>query len=169
MISIFNEFGNLKAKATDVCEEISTSLVFRSIGYKTKPIQDIPFNDKKGIIANIDGRVVELKNNKVVKNEYVTGWAKRGPSGVIGTNKPDSVETVNFLLEDFKNKTAEKFIDSQEFIIQSWLESKNVRFVPFEQWQILDSHEKEIGESRDKPREKVTSIEEMLEIIKNNT
>ncbi len=164
-----DDFGNLKAKATDVCEDFSTSLVFRSIGYKTQPMQDVPFDDKKGIIANKDGRVFDLKNNKVIKSEYVTGWAKRGPSGVIGTNKPDSVETVNFLLEDFKNKTAEKFIDSQEFIIHSWLESKNVRFVPFEQWQILDSHEKEIGESRDKPREKVTSIEEMLEIIKNNT
>ena len=110
-----------------------------------------------------------MKYNKFIKSEYVTGWSKRGPSGVIGTNKPDSVETVNFILEDFKNKTAEKFINSQEFIIHSWLESKNVRFVPFEQWQILDSHEKEIGESRDKPREKVTYIEEMLEIIKNNT
>jgi len=163
-----DEFGNLKAKATDVCEEISTSLVFRSIGYKTKPIQDIPFNDKKGIIANKDGRVFDLKNDKVVKSEYVTGWAKRGPSGVIGTNKPDSVETVNFLLEDIKNKTSEKFSDSPELRIQSWLTSKNIPFVPFKQWQILDSHEIELGQSKEKPREKITSVEEMLKIIKDN-
>ena len=163
-----DEFGNLKAKATDVCESLSTRLVFRSIGYKTKPTQDIPFDDSKGIIANKNGRVFDLKNDKIVKSEYVTGWAKRGPSGVIGTNKPDSVETVNFLLEDIKDKSGEKISDTQELRIQSWLDSKNIPFVPFKQWQILDSHEIELGQSKDKPREKVTSVEEMLKIIKGN-
>jgi ferredoxin--NADP+ reductase len=162
-----DEFGNLKAKATDVSEDISTSLVFRSIGYKVQPIQDIPFDDKKGIITNKNGRVFDVINNQAIENEYVTGWAKRGPSGVIGTNKPDAVETTNLLFEDFKNKKSEKISDSQEFRIQSWLDLKNIRYVPFKQWQILDFHEIEIGKSKQKPREKITSVEDMLNIIQN--
>ena len=160
-----DEFGNLKAKATDVSEDIKASLVFRSIGYKVQPLQDVPFDNKKGIIANKDGRVYNLEETNLVENEYVTGWAKRGPSGVIGTNKPDSVETVNLLLDDFKNKTDGKFSDSQQGRIHSWLKSKNLSFVPFNQWKILDDHETDIGKIKDKPREKVTSIEEMLKII----
>jgi ferredoxin/flavodoxin---NADP+ reductase len=164
-----DEFGNLKAKATDVMEDIPTNLVFSSIGYKVNPMHDVSFDDKNGIIANQNGRVYDLANNIVIENEYVTGWAKRGPSGVIGTNKPDSIETVNFLLDDFKNKTAENLSDSQESRIHSWLKSKNLQFVPFDQWKILDTHETALGESKEKPREKVTSIAEMLKIIEKES
>ena len=131
-------------------------------------MQDVFFDDKNGIIANKNGRVYDLTNNAVIENEYVTGWAKRGPSGVIGTNKPDAIETVNLLLDDLKNKLAEKLSKNQEYRIHSWLKSKNLQFVPFNQWKILDAHETELGESKEKPREKVTSIAEMLKIIKNN-
>ena len=162
-----DEHGNLKAKATDVCENIETNLVFRSIGYKLDPIKDVPYDDKKGIIANKNGRVFDIAKNKILKNEFVTGWAKRGPSGVIGTNKPDAVETVNYLLEDLKNKTSDSLCETQSIRIKKWLDLENIKYVPFNEWQILDSHEIQSGRSKEKPREKITSVDDMLKIIRN--
>lgn len=161
-----DEQGFLNARATDVCENINTHMVFRSIGYKLDAIKDVPHDNRKGIISNINGRVFDSENNKILKNEYVTGWAKRGPSGVIGTNKPDATETVNYLLEDFKNQKAEKFNKSQAIRIEKWLDNNNINYVPFNKWLILDSYEVESGLSKEKPREKITSVKEMLNIIK---
>ena len=80
-----------------------SGLVFRSIGYRGVPIPGVPFYDRWGIIPNEKGRVTAEHGGAVVPGEYTVGWAKRGPTGVIGTNKPDAVETVKMMMEDVKN------------------------------------------------------------------
>lgn len=162
-----DEFGKLKAKATDVVEDIPAGLIFSSIGYMVNPLPEIPFDKARGTIANINGRVYDLNTKTIVKNEYVTGWAKRGANGVIGTNKPDSIETVDLLLKDFKNETGGDLPSNQKSRIEMWLKSKKLNFVKFDQWKLLDNYETDLGESKNKPREKVTSINEMLKIIQN--
>ncbi len=160
-----DESGALKSRETDVLEELDVQLVFRCIGYKVDPLPDVPFDAARGTIANIGGRVVDVDSQKPCPQEYVTGWAKRGPTGVIGTNKPDAQETVGFLLKDNRNREAEAKHQSQEEIVTELLQARQVPFVPFEEWKILDQLELAEGERKQKPREKVTTVEEMLRII----
>ncbi|HIA55954.1 MAG TPA: NADP oxidoreductase, partial [Candidatus Lambdaproteobacteria bacterium] len=93
------EDGSLRPQATDKIVEEDAGLVFRSIGYHGKPLADLPFDQKSGTIPNECGQVKDPENGNLLRNrEYVAGWIKRGPSGVIGTNKQDAVETVHRML-----------------------------------------------------------------------
>ena len=160
-----DEFGSLKSRATDVAENLEAGLVIRSIGYQLKPLPDVPFDVRQGVIANDDGRVISIETRDICPGEYVTGWAKRGPTGVIGTNKPDAMATVRYLLEDFQNKTAGVGDEPQSQRVMDLLKSKKLVFVPFEDWKILDKAELEEGKKKAKPREKITTVEEMLRVI----
>ena len=125
----------------------------------------MPFDVRQGVIANDDGRVIRIETRDICPGEYVTGWAKRGPTGVIGTNKPDAMATVRYLLEDFQNKTAGVGDVPQSQRVMNLLKSKKLVFVPFEDWKILDKAELEEGKKKAKPREKITTVEEMLRVI----
>lgn len=153
--------GNIKAKGTEVQETIPVGLVFRSIGYKGVALKDVPFDEKKGIIPNAHGRVTEL-NGTVIAGEYTAGWIKRGPSGVIGTNKPDALESVNMLLEDVKSGHIHPI--DQTASTAEWLQSKKIRFVTFADWLKIDKAETEKGMASGRPRIKFTRIEDMLHI-----
>lgn len=153
--------GNIKAKGTEVKETIPVGLVFRSIGYKGIALKDVPFDDKKGIIPNAHGRITEL-NGTVIVGEYTAGWIKRGPSGVIGTNKPDALESVNMLLEDVKSGHIHPI--DQTASTAEWLQSKKIRFVTFADWLKIDKAETEKGMASGRPRIKFTRIEDMLHI-----
>ena len=125
-----------------------------------------PFDQKSGTIPNESGQVIDSDDsNSLLSREYVTGWIKRGPTGVIGTNKQDAVETVHRLLEAFLQEKIEPRQTSNSSEIESLLESRNVDYVSFEDWKLLDEHETETGLAQDRPRVKVTAIDEMLEII----
>ena len=160
-----NDYGKLSARATDVSEDYKVGLVFRSIGYRSEPLPDVSFDDKKGIIKNLDGRVIQENGNQHCKGEYVVGWAKRGPTGIIGTNKPDALETVKLILDDFSNIEDAAPTNSQEAIVRLFLKMKEIKFVKFSEWKILDEYEIEQGEKVEKPREKITSVQEMLKFI----
>ncbi|RME40557.1 MAG: NADP oxidoreductase, partial [Caldilineae bacterium] len=95
--------GTLRPRPTDRFEELDVGLVFRSIGYRGVPLPGVPFNDDWGVILNQEGRVINPETNQPLPGEYTAGWIKRGPSGVIGTNKPDAAETVACMLEDLHN------------------------------------------------------------------
>jgi ferredoxin--NADP+ reductase len=107
---------------------LTVGLVFRAVGYRGVPLADIPFNDRWGVILNEKGRVIDPSTKLPVVGLYTSGWIKRGPSGVIGTNKPDSVETASMMLEDLSSgailnpahadpASAEKFIcDKQPYV-----------------------------------------------------
>lgn len=158
--------GRLKAIATNEFKELSVGLVFRSIGYKGVALPGVPFDDGSGTIPNREGRVVDPETDTIMPRDYVVGWAKRGPSGVIGTNKPDAIETTQNLLSDYEGQTAPISDAFQPEAVEAWLRSKNIEFVTFAGWKILDQVEMEAGAKKGKPREKITQIDEMLKIIK---
>ena len=99
---VAGDTGSLIATPTDQFEEIEVGLVFRSVGYRGVPLPDVPFNERRGVILNLAGRVLDPVMQQPRVGEYTSGWIKRGPSGVVGTNKPDAVETVTRMLEDLR-------------------------------------------------------------------
>ncbi len=153
--------GNQQAVGTGALEEMDCGIFFRSVGYRGVPISGVPFEDKKGIFPNNEGRIIE--NGKPISGLYAVGWIKRGPSGVIGTNKPDSVATVQNLLKDLNSLTPCPQPDSQT--VYNFLKSKNVKVVNFSDWKKIDSAEMERGKPSGKPREKFIRIEEMLAVL----
>jgi ferredoxin--NADP+ reductase len=142
--------------------ELDAGILFRSIGYRGIPIEGVPFHDSWGVFPNADGRITE--NDVIVPQFYTAGWIKRGPSGIIGTNRACSVATVNALLTDLEK------LDSSESKagadkLYSLLDSKNVRHLNYQEWKKIDAVEVERGEPKQKPREKITYVKEMLDIL----
>ena len=161
------EDGSLAPQATAEISEVEAGLVFRSIGYHGKPLPDLPFDQKSGTIPNECGQVKDPeKGNNLRNREYVAGWIKRGPSGVIGTNKQDAVETVQRMLETFLNEKMEAGKNYANPYIVNLLENRKVEYVSFADWKLLDAHEIEAGQKKGRPRVKLTSIAEMLSVIR---
>jgi ferredoxin--NADP+ reductase len=159
-VLIANDDGSLRAQATEETETIPVGLVFRSIGYKGVALQDVPFDEKRGVIPNAAGRVLDAQGTPLA-GQYVVGWIKRGPSGVIGTNKPDSYETVEKLLEDLR---ADALNDAQAGSgnIADLLQARGVEYVTYTDWQAIDALEQARGAEQGKARVKFTSVVEML-------
>lgn len=158
-----DDSGTLRARGTGEYEELpDVQMVFRSIGYKGHPLKGVPFDERAGIIPNTDGRVIDPDTQAPVARLYVAGWIKRGPSGVVGTNKPDAIETVSLMLEDLHNGGVPDGVQTAPEAAPALLDRKGVRFVSFADWQYLDRIEVEAGRERGKPREKLTTVAEML-------
>ena len=161
------EDGSLAAQPTEEINEAAAELVFRSIGYHGQPLPDLPFDQKSGTIPNECGQVKDPENgNKLRNREYVAGWIKRGPSGVIGTNKQDAVETVHRMLETFLNEKMEAGKNCANPDIVPLLENRKLEYVSFADWKLIDVHETEAGQKQGRPRVKLTSIAEMLSVIR---
>ncbi|OIP37978.1 MAG: NADP oxidoreductase [Deltaproteobacteria bacterium CG2_30_63_29] len=154
--------GTLDAVPTDVFETLDCGLILRSVGYKGVALPDVPYNARKGTIPNSEGRVHD-NDGVAVAGLYVAGWAKRGPSGVIGTNKTCAVETVNHMLADAVLACAAP--NPAPTGIVELLQAKGVRFVSYQDWQKLDAHELAQGEAAGRPRLKLTSVEAMLALL----
>jgi ferredoxin--NADP+ reductase len=159
------EKGEIRPRATDQYETIPVQLVFRSVGYQGVPLPDVPFYEKWGIIPNDKGRVLQAQgSSEQVIGDYVAGWIKRGPSGIIGTNKPDSIETANMLLEDVaagKHWQPEKSLVDVETLLQE----RHVRYVTYADWLTLDKLEQNRAEGTARPRVKFTRIDDMLDAL----
>ena len=163
--------GSLRPQATGELIEENAGLIFRSIGYHGNPLADVPFDQNSGTIPNECGQIIDEDQDKSLRTrEYVAGWIKRGPTGVIGTNKQDAVETVHRMLETFLQEKIEPGQQPDISGIEALLKERNVNYVSFEDWKLLDAYETDAGQAQERPRVKVTSIDEMLEIIreKNN-
>lgn len=159
--------GYLNAHGTGETFIIPAGMVLRSVGYKGSPLPDVPYNERTGTINNVDGRVVDYATGSVVEGEYVVGWAKRGPTGVIGTNKADANDTVALLLSDLPSLPVKEPAkpDATELLLQA----RNVTYVTIEGWQILDAIETARGNDSGRPRVKFTRIEDMLNAIEQAT
>ena len=155
---------NQNAVGTGEFETLPVSMVLRSVGYKGVPLQDVPFDPRKGVIPNASGRVLE--GEAVVPGEYVAGWIKRGPSGVVGSNKVDSAESVKLMLEDLSTLELAGDADAHPGAITTLLEARGVHYVTFDQWLELDQFETEAGKLVGRPRVKIARISEMLEKLK---
>ncbi|MBI5631744.1 MAG: FAD/NAD(P)-binding protein [Elusimicrobia bacterium] len=160
--------GGVSAKGTGQYETIPAGLVFRSVGYRGIPIPGVPFDEKSGKIPNKDGRVLDSASGQVLPAEYAVGWAKRGPSGLIGTNRADSVATVKAMLEDAaKGLFKAEAPDSDPEAMPRLLLERGVRFIDFPSWKVLDKLEVENGSRQRKIREKFTRVEDMLQALKS--
>lgn len=153
--------GNPKAVGTGETEDIPCGLVFRSIGYRGEPVDSIPFEPKRGLIRNEGGRVTDESGNPL-PGEYVSGWVKRGPSGVIGTNKKDSADTVEKIVAD---RDAGKLVAKAPLGDNAdWLATKVPDLVTWEGWKKIDEREVALGEPQGRPRVKLVDIDEMKKI-----
>jgi ferredoxin--NADP+ reductase len=140
-------------------QEIPCGMVVRSIGYRGRPIGDIPFEQRRGIIANDGGRVTGRAR------EYVTGWVKRGPSGVIGTNKKDSQDTTGKVVEDAE---AGRLANPQAVDAAgaaAFLRSRVADVVPWHGWERIDAHEVAAGEPHGRPRVKIVRHEHFAGVL----
>ncbi len=152
---------NLYARGTGEKEELPCGLVFRSVGYRGIAIAGVPFDEKRGVIPNVQGRIVE--SGSPIPGLYAAGWIKRGPSGIIGTNKPDSAETVKALLEDMPFLPPCPRRDSAG--MARLLAERGVRAVTYADWQAIDAVEVARGQTAGKPREKFTRLAEFLAVF----
>ena len=152
--------GYLNAQGTGQYQTIPAGLVLRSVGYRGIPLDGVPFDPRRGVIPNEMGQVMNPELNQPVPGEYVVGWIKRGPSGVIGTNKPDAVETVKCMLADLP--TLKPASRPEPEAINALLNERGVRVVSIADWQKIDQAELARGEREGRPRVKMVDIEEML-------
>jgi ferredoxin/flavodoxin---NADP+ reductase len=157
--------GTLRAKDTGEREELECGLVLRSVGYTGVPIEGVPFDEKRGTILNDGGRVLDSHDSGHKVGHYAAGWIKRGPSGVIGTNKKDALETIKHLLADVEAGTLLDPASPEPAAVEDLLSDRGVRYVTFEDWQAIDEAEVGRGEPHGRPRVKFVRIEEMLESL----
>jgi ferredoxin/flavodoxin---NADP+ reductase len=150
---------SMRAVQTDETETISCQLVLRSIGYRGTAVEGVPFADHIATIANDGGRVVEVDGNHV-PGVYATGWIKRGPSGVIGTNKKCAYETVDHLLADAADG---KLPEPPKDHFERLLSERGVIAVDYAGWEKIDQYERARGAEHGRPRVKLTTIAEMLD------
>ena len=157
--------GRIRAVDTGERETIECGLVLRSIGYKGIPIEGVPFDERAGTISNEGGRVTD--GGEQVPGLYAVGWIKRGPSGVIGTNKKDALETVDNLFADLEaGKVPEAELAGDRGSIEALLSERRPDHVTFEGWQAIDAAEVEAGKPHGRPRVKLCKVGELLEASK---
>ena len=153
--------GQQTAIGTGEYETIACGLLLSSIGYHGTPMAGVPFDSAQGIIPNDQGRVID--DGGPVPGLYAVGWVKRGPTGLIGTNKADAKETVSALLSDLSNHTQSVRVGLEGIL--PLLKQQSIRAVDFADWQKIDQHEIERGLAKDKPREKFTRVGDMLSVV----
>jgi ferredoxin--NADP+ reductase len=155
---LVDDNGRIVAKDTGERDEVPAQLVVRAVGYRGVPTPGLPFDDKTGTIPHTAGRVDGSRN------EYVVGWIKRGPTGVIGSNKKDSQETVDTLLSDLSEAELADFgADHSEKLVE-WLLERQPKLITDDHWKLIDDYERSAGEPHGRPRVKVCSVAELLRI-----
>ena len=157
--------SGIRAEPTGEVETLEVGLVFRSVGYKGVPLPELPFDERRGTLPHHKGRVLDAVGGAPLKGHYVTGWIKRGPSGVIGNNKADSVETVKELLDDGAKGALLAPGEPDPAAFESLARARQPQVVTFLDWRELDRLEVERGAPQGRPRVKFTSVDEMLEAL----
>ncbi len=158
--------GSVSATATGATDVIDTGLVFRSVGYRGVAVPGVPFDEGRGVIANEHGRVIDPETREQLRGVYTTGWIKRGPSGVIGTNKKCADDVVKSLVEDFLAETLDSPASSQADLDET-IASRQPDRLDFEDWTRLDRAEREAGGSRGRPRIKFIDAGTMLDVVRS--
>ncbi|HWC02664.1 MAG TPA: FAD-dependent oxidoreductase [Methylomirabilota bacterium] len=154
--------GTLQARPTDRFEELPVGLVFRSVGYRGVPLPGVPFHDAWGVILNDRGRVLEPDSREPRPGEYAAGWIKRGPTGVIGTNKPDAAETVACMVEDLGRDRLLAPSEPESGAVLALVRQRQPQYVSWTDWRRLDALEVARGRGSGRPRVKFIRVEEML-------
>jgi ferredoxin/flavodoxin---NADP+ reductase len=153
--------GSVRAVATKEREVIPCGVVFRSVGYKGVELSGVPFDAERATIRNDCGRALDEQGARV-PGVYCAGWIKRGPSGVIGTNKKDATETVELLLEDARAGSLPRASDASAEAVDTLLAERGVEVVMYSGWELIDRVESERGAPHGRPRIKLASWDELL-------
>jgi len=132
--------------------------VVRAVGYRGVPTPGLPFDERSGTIPHARGHV------EGSLNAYVVGWIKRGPSGVIGSNKKDSQETVDTLIADLAARELSDFADDHSETLVAWLLERQPKLVTDDHWKLINDHEKAAGEKLGRPRVKIANVADMLRV-----
>ncbi len=153
--------GSVKAVPTEHREVIPCSVVFRSVGYRGVPLAGVPFDEGRATIANESGRVTGCTG------VYCAGWIKRGPTGVIGTNKKDAAETVELLLEDARSGALPRAPEATAEAVDALLAERGVEVVMYPGWELIDKLETERGAPHGRPRVKLSRWNDLLEAARS--
>jgi ferredoxin--NADP+ reductase len=153
--------GRIRAVATDEHETLECQIVFRSVGYLGAALPGVPFDEERAIIPNQGGRLIDA-TGAPVPGVYCAGWIKRGPSGVIGTNKKDATETVELLLEDARaGLLARGDATASAETVDELLAARGVEPVTYAGWKAIDAEEQRRGEPQGRPRVKLSTWDEL--------
>jgi ferredoxin/flavodoxin---NADP+ reductase len=160
------EDGSLRARAVDgEAETIECGLVLRSVGYRAVPLPDVPFDERHRVLPNEAGRVL-TPDGDPLPGVYAVGWIKRGPTGILGTNKRDAEETVGRLAEDLRARALPEPPNPGREQIDALLAERKPDLVGVEGWRAIDAHELERGHRERRPRVKLASRDELLAAAK---
>ncbi|MGE2728330.1 FAD-dependent oxidoreductase [Mycolicibacterium vaccae] len=151
--------GRVVAKDTGEREEVPVQLVVRAVGYRGLPTPGLPFDERSATIPHVEGKV------EGSRNEYVVGWIKRGPTGVIGSNKKDSQDTVDTLLHDLETTEVADFGADHGEELHRWLLERQPQLVTNDQWKLIDEYERNAGQGAGRPRVKLSRVADMLRVV----
>ncbi|MGV9862291.1 FAD-dependent oxidoreductase [Rhodococcus koreensis] len=159
------EDGVVAAVATGETETVPCDLLFRSVGYRGTAVPDLPFDDIRGVVTNLGGRVVDGVDRDEVPKVYVTGWIKRGPTGVIGTNKKCALDTVDLLLQDYADGKLEAPAAPADSI-QTLVRVRQPDVLRFDDWLQIDKAERQAGKERGSSRVKFVDPDSMMDVLR---
>ncbi|HLM27813.1 MAG TPA: FAD-dependent oxidoreductase [Thermoleophilaceae bacterium] len=155
--------GTLRARPVDEEPELlECSLVLRSVGYQAVPLPDVPFDERRYVLPNERGRVLSVESGQALPGVYAVGWIKRGPTGILGTNKRDAQETVRCLEEDLEAGALPRPPEPGADKVDALLAEKAPRAVSVDGWRAIDELEQQRGRESERPRVKLASLEELL-------
>ena len=157
--------GIIKSIPTDTFHNISVGMVLRSVGYLGSAISGIPFNSEAGIVPNINGRIINKDTQEFCTGLYTAGWIKRGPTGVIGTNKGDAIETVKCIVEDVKDGNIIMNKSVGKTYIEEFVRDRQQNLFTFDDWKQIDEIERENGKLFNRPRIKFNNTQSMLQAL----
>ncbi len=161
-----SDASGVRAVPTEEREIIPCGIVFRSIGYHGIALPGVPFDVRSGTMPNLDGRVLD-DAGKPIPGLYCAGWIKRGPTGVIGTNKKDATETIDLLLADAEAGTLSS--GQANGSIDELLAERGVEVVMYQGWEAIDASERARGADLGRPRVKLCTWEELLEAARDRS
>ena len=154
--------GTLQARPTGQFEGLPVGLVFRSVGYRGVALPGVPFHESWGVVLNDRGRVLDPESTQPVPGEYTAGWIKRGPTGVIGTNKPDAAETAASMREDAAEGRVLAPAHPEPDAMEALIRQRQPGYFSYADWRRLDEAEVTRGRAQGRPRVKFTRVKEML-------
>lgn len=155
--------GTQRPKPIGTSEDLRADLLFKAIGYRGVPCPGVPFDEQKGIVPNVDGRVVEKVGGNVRTGHYVAGWCKRGPTGLIGTNSLDAKATVEAMKAD---RADSRLLAPTRSDVDALLRARGIDAVSWQDWQRLDAWEVQQGQKVGKLRSKLVAIDEMMQKLR---
>ena len=153
--------GSSKPDSDEGRCRISVDAIFSAIGNVVSMVPGVPFDAQQSIVPNIDGRIID-DDGVVLPKEFVTGWAKRGPSGTVGTNRQDSAETVAALLKSWKTSDDDCVAAPAKADIIDVLRERNINFTSWSDWINIDSQELAAGHEQNRPRVKFQDLDDMM-------